>query len=190
MNRKHWRATAPGAVLALLALFQPWLEQRMVTHMVIELPLLFAIGWWAAPAGGSGAGWLRMINASGLTGLTVATVISAIWMLPLSLDAAVLDPVAGWLKVGSVLFAGWITRISLREARTAVQAFFLLNWAWMTAAAGALYQQAPERLCSTYQQGDQTWTGIGLVALVVAVVATWMAVSFRDGIAFPNASHS
>lgn len=190
MNRKHWKAVAPGAALTLIALAQPWLEQRMVTHMVVELPLLFAVGWWAAPARGNGAGWLRSINANGLTGLTVATAISAIWMLPLSLDAAVLDPLAGWLKVCSVLLTGWLTRISLREARTAVQAFFLLNWAWMTAAAGALYQQAPERLCSTYQQGDQAWAGIGLVVLVAAVVAMWMVASFRDGPSFEHASGS
>ncbi|HEY0503076.1 MAG TPA: hypothetical protein VGD42_06220 [Lysobacter sp.] len=181
MTRTMWRGVAPGAALAGLALFQPWLEQRMFTHMVVELPLLFAIGWWiAVPAEGRATTALQRVNASGLTGLTVAMVISAIWMLPLSLDAAVLDPVTGWLKVCSLLLAGWLTRHSLRQARPAVQAFFVLNWAWMTGAAGALYQQAPERLCSTYLQGDQAWTGIGLVILAIAVVAAWLAVAFRE----------
>lgn len=180
MNRQAWLGIAPGAALAGIALSATWLEQRMVTHMVIELPLIFIIGWWAASTHGRGPAWLRAVNVSGLTGLSLATVVSAVWMLPLSLDAAVLDPMVGWLKVCSILLAGWLTRISLREARPAVQGFFLLNWAWMTSAGGALYQQAPERLCSTYLQGDQAWAGLGLVALVVVVVASWMVLAFRD----------
>lgn len=179
MIRSSWRAVAPGVALAALAIFQPWLEQRMVTHMAIELPLLFAIGAWVAGRG-DGPAWLRRINASGLTGLTLAMAISVIWMLPVSLDAAVLNPIVGWLKVGSVLLAGWVTRLSLREARPAVQGFFLINWAWMTGATGALYQQAPEQLCSTYLQGDQAAAGMGLVVIAVIVVAAWLVLTFRD----------
>lgn len=153
----------------------------MLTHMVVELPLLFAIGWWSATRSQrSGPAWLRQVNAAGLCGLTVAMVISTVWMLPLTLDAAVLDPGIGWCKVATVLLAGWLTRISMRQARPAIQGFFVLNWAWMTGAAGTLYQQAPRRLCSTYLLNDQTWTGMGLIAMTVAVVATWMALAFRD----------
>ncbi|GAB3363431.1 hypothetical protein GCM10027431_02610 [Lysobacter rhizosphaerae] len=188
MTCSSWKAIAPGAALAALALLQPWLEQRMLTHMVLELPLLFAIGWWSAMSiARSGPGWLRYINAGGLSGLAVAMVISALWMLPLSLDAAVLGPAVGWLKVASVLLAGWLTCISLREARPTIQAFFVLNWAWMTGAAGVLYQQAPERLCSTYLLGDQAWAGRGLVALAVVVAATWIVLAFRDR---PTTEHS
>ncbi|MBF6025436.1 hypothetical protein [Lysobacter niastensis] len=193
MMRSRWhavgKAIAPGAALTGIALLQPWLEQKMVTHMVVELPLLFAIGAWAAtPGTGKGPSWLRQVNASGLTGLTMSMVVSAFWMLPLSLDAAVLNPFVGWLKVCSLLAAGWLTRISLREARPAVQSFFVLNWAWMTGAAGALYQQAPERLCSTYLLGDQAWAGMGLVALAIATVLAWMALAFREAPAVMNSS--
>jgi hypothetical protein len=180
MSRMRGASIAPGAALAALALFQPWLEQRMVTHMVLELPLLFAIGWWSAMPAQRGPVWLRQVNAGGLSGLTLAMVISAIWMLPLSLDAAVLSPLVGWVKTASILLAGGLSCISLREARPAVQGFFVLNWTWMTGAAGVLYQQAPERLCNTYLLGDQAWAGRGLVALAVAVVATWMLLAFRE----------
>jgi hypothetical protein len=187
VTRAHWKAIAPGAALSGLALSQPWLEQRMVTHMVLELPLLFAIGWWSTASARDEPRWLRSLNAGGLSGLTMAMAISALWMLPLSLDAAVLRPAVGWLKVVSVLLAGWLTHISLRNARPAIQAFFILNWAWMTGAAGALYQQAPERLCSTYLFGDQAWAGRGLVALAVGVAATWILLSFRER---PGSDHA
>lgn len=181
MIRARLRAIGPGVALSTLALFQPWLEQRMVTHMVVELPLLFAVGWWSAtPSQRRGPAWLRKVNGGGLSGLTAAMVISTIWMLPLALDAAVLGAVTGWLKIVTILLAGWLTRISMREARPAIQGFFVLNWAWMTGAAGALYQQAPQRLCNNYLLDDQTWAGVGLVALAVAVAAMWMMLAFRD----------
>jgi hypothetical protein len=92
----------------------------------------------------------------------------------------VLNPVVGWFKVASVLLAGWLTHLSLRDARPAIQAFFVLNWGWMTGAAGALYAQAPERLCSTYLLGDQAWAGRGLIALAVLVTGAWIVLAFRE----------
>ena len=35
MKRIASSALAPGLALALLALAQPWLEQRMLTHMLV-----------------------------------------------------------------------------------------------------------------------------------------------------------
>ncbi len=182
MSRAVVTALAPGVALAGLALLQPWLEQRMFTHMVVELPLLFAVGWWLAPdRTGTGPAWLRQVNAQGLAGLALALAVSTLWMLPLALDAAVLEPVVGLAKVVSVVLSGWLVRLSLRAATVVVQSFFLINWAWMTATAGVLYQEAPQRLCSTYLLGDQVWTGIGLVALAALVMVMWMMLVFRAG---------
>lgn len=181
MKRIETSALAPGLALAGLALAQPWLEQRMLTHMLVELPLLFAIGAWAASRlRGHGPAWFAAIDANGLTGLTVAMLVSAFWMLPIALDAAVLVPAIGLAKITSILLAGWCAVLSLRRARTAVQAFFVLNWVWMTGAVGAMYQQAPERLCSTYLQGDQAHAGIGLVVLAIVVAIAWVTTTFRD----------
>jgi hypothetical protein len=181
MRRDALGALGPGLALAGLALLQPWLEQTMVTHMAVEIPLIFAIGWYAGSrTKGRATAWLAMVNGNGLTGLTLATAVSAFWMLPIALDAAVLSPTIGWAKVASVLLAGWLTRLSIVQARTAVQAFFVLNWVWMTGAAGAVYQQVPERLCSTYLLGDQSRAGVGLVVIAVAVAMAWVATAFRD----------
>ncbi|MCC8363795.1 hypothetical protein LK996_12000 [Lysobacter sp. A6] len=181
MKRVATSALAPGLALAGLALAQPWLEQRMFTHMLVEIPLLFAIGAWAAVRMRRHApAWFATIDANGLTGLTVAMLVSAFWMLPIALDAAVLVPAIGMAKVASVVLAGWCAVMSLGRARTAVQAFFVLNWVWMTGAVGAMYQQAPERLCNTYLQGDQAHAGIGLVVLTIVVAIAWMTTTFRD----------
>lgn len=180
MSRDVFKVLLPGVSLAALAMLQPWLEQRMFTHMIVELPLLFAIGWWMAPKTlGKGPAWFQGINAYGLMGLSMAMAISMAWMVPLALDAAVLEPGVGWLKVVSVVLSGGLTRLSLRASPLGAQGFFIINWAWMTATAGVLYQEAPQRLCSTYLLGDQAWTGTGLVALSVGVISTWIVLAFR-----------
>lgn len=151
----------------------------MLTHMIVELPLLFAIGWQIVPNGGARR-WLAKYNGSGLTGLTFAMLTSAFWMMPLALDVAVLNPLVGWLKVVSVVLAGLLAQASMAEAKMPVQAFFVLNWVWMTGAVGVIYQQVPERLCSTYLLGDQSNAGIGLVLLAVVVTVSWIITAFRE----------
>lgn len=178
MKHRHLSQHAPGIALIALAPLQPWLEQRMALHMAVELPLLFAIGWWMGR--GPAPRWLEAINRQGLVGLAAAMIVSALWMLPVALDEAVLRPGVGLAKVASVLAAGYLARVSLRVASKAVQAFFVLNWAWMTGVAGALYQQAPEQLCSTYVQGDQASAGLALVVLAGVTTAVWMFSAFRD----------
>ena len=49
--------------------------------------------------------------------------------------------------------------------------FFIGNIAWMTATAGMLYLETPQRLCVNYLQDDQRHTGIGLVLLAIALGA-------------------
>ena len=178
MNRQVFSAAGPGLVLATLSLFQPWLEQRMALHMAVEIPALFAIGWWAGR--GRAPRWLEPMNVQGIAGLAAVMGVSALWMLPVALDEAVLSPAVGMAKVISLVAAGYLARASVRAASKAVQGFFVLNWAWMTGVAGLLYQQAPAQLCSTYVQGDQSAAGMGLVALSVAVAGAWLITAFRD----------
>ena len=45
------------------------------------------------------------------------------------------------------------------------------NIAWMTATAGMLYLETPQRLCVNYLQDDQQHTGIGLVLLAMGLGA-------------------
>ena len=178
MNRQVVSAAGPGLVLATVSLFQPWLEQRMALHMAVEIPALFAVGWWAGPS--KVPRWLKPMNAQGIAGLVAVMGVTALWMLPVALDEAVLSSAVGMAKVISLVAAGYLARASMRAASKAVQGFFVLNWAWMTGVAGLLYQQALEQLCSTYVQGDQSAAGMGLVALSVAVPGAWLITAFRD----------
>jgi len=164
----------PCLLLVATALGRGWLEATMPRHMLIELPLLFAIGWLTARSSRSDETHLRW-NANSLPALFAAMLITAFWMLPVALDLAVLDARVGMGKALSMLVAGALTGAVWRSAGLVMQAFFIFNWTWMTLTAGLLYQDAPQQLCSVYLSDQQPAAGRGMVILSLAVLGTWMA---------------
>ncbi|MDB6002626.1 MAG: putative cytochrome oxidase associated rane protein [Rhizobacter sp.] len=176
----HWQATLRGDVVALLiaaiACAHPWFEQTMARHMGLELPALFILGGCAAAhAGERLSRALSTWNRHGVPGLLFALCATSFWMVPAALDSAVLQGGVGLAKVASMVAAGLLTRASWRAAGPILQAFFVLNWAWMTLAAGLLYQQAPQQLCSVYLAEEQAQAGEALVLWAAAGLAAWLA---------------
>lgn len=176
--RPRWPTVALlGAFAALpLLLFWPALRQtiegRMSLHMLIEFPALFCAGW-AAHRLGLCAPWLHWIDWRGWTGATWVTLVSITWMLPSLLDLSLMSPPVAAAKVVSWWLAGWWLADSWRRLDPEVLLFFIGNIAWMTATAGMLYLDTPQRLCVNYLQDDQRHAGIGLVllAIVLGVIA-------------------
>lgn len=161
----------PGALLALLGLAHPWLEASMARHMLAELPLLFALGWYAAAL--AGARW-RPARAYAAPMLLAALLIVGVWMLPVALDLAVLRPGVNALKVLGLLLAGALAGAAWPVAGLVLQGFFMFNWSWMSIVVGLLYQDAPQQLCSVYLSEQQWSAGTGLVTLSSAVLVLWL----------------
>ncbi len=176
------RAALAGLCAALpLALLWPALRQaveaRMLTHMLLEFPALFASGWalqricrrydvvrrWARRA--------VLLDWRGWTGATLASIVSAAWMLPAALDLALLEPAVAAAKYASWWIAGWVLAGSLRRMDPELLLFLAGNLAWMMCSAGMLYVDAPDRLCVNYLQGDQRQAGIALVLAGLALAA-------------------
>lgn len=187
MKTGRW-LPGPCAVLAglpLLLLAAPLrhaLESRMAWHMLVEFPalLLGGLAWRrlaARRARGGAAG--RGLDAQGWIGATFLSAVAALWMVPTMLDLSLLHggialaKNASWWLAGGLLGTAW-PRMAL-EARL----FLLGNLAWMTATAGLLYRESPQRLCVNYLVGDQQQAGTGLVALAVALVGLAVALSLR-----------
>ena len=160
-----------GALAVLpLTLLWPALRQlvegRMSLHMLLEFPLLFAAGW-AAQRLGLRAEWLRWIDWRGWTGATLATLVSIAWMLPSLLDLSLMLPAVAAAKYLSWWLAGWWLAHSWHRLDPEVLLFFIGSIAWMSATAGMLYLDTPQRLCVNYLQDDQQHAGIGLILLAV-----------------------
>ena len=164
------------AMLAALPLLLLWpalrhmIEGRMSLHMLLEFPALLA-GGWAAQYLGLRAGWLHWIDWRGWTGATLVTLVSITWMLPSLLDLSLLLPAVAAAKYLSWWLAGWWLAHSWRRLDPEVLLFGIGNIAWMTATAGMLYLDTPQRLCVNYLQDDQRHAGIGLVLLALLLGA-------------------
>lgn len=176
---------AAAALVASLPLVLLWpalrhtIEARMLLHMLVEFPLLFAAGWamqrlcLRRPAMQRLARSMVLLDWHGWSGAALATVVTVAWMLPTLLDLALLEPTVAAAKYASWWIAGWMLAGSLRRMDPELLLFLVGNIAWMMASAGMLYIDAPARLCVNYLQDDQRQTGIALVlvALVLGALA-------------------
>lgn len=150
------------------------LEGSMALHMLVQIPLLVLAGYWLSAAlRPRFRRILQSFNAHGVTGWALASLALAFWMLPRALDAAVANPWIDAAKFGVLLLAGAALRGSWAASRPVIQLFFIGNWAWMTATAGLLYVEAPQRLCNAYLLGDQAITGHGLIVAAVFLPLLW-----------------
>jgi hypothetical protein len=178
------KRTAIRVVVALLplALFigpvRAFLERDMALHMLVEFPLLVAGG--AAASRWIPAAIARAVGQcdwKGIATLLAFTLVSAFWMIPAALDAALLVPEVGAAKYASWWLVGLALPSALRAAPPALVLFFAGNVVWMSATAGLLYADAPQRLCLSYMEASQRHAGAGLLAYAVAMTlagfATW-----------------
>lgn len=168
--------TATAAVALSLPPLRPLIEQSMVWHMLVQMPLLVLAGWWAASAWAPARG-MRW-NRFGLTGLMLAQCLTAYWMIPATIDRAVVVPSADAAKIISLVLAGAALRLGLRQAPVAAQLFFAGYGLPMLAWLGWYLASTDLRLCNAYSLQSQLRTGWGLVALSVALGLAW-AVSLR-----------
>jgi len=161
------------------------IEQSMVWHMLVQMPLLVAAGACAAAAWPQAMGgrWAR-INRYGLTGFMLAQCITAYWMIPALVDRAVVLPGADAAKLATLWVAGVALRQGYVQAPLAVQLFFLGYGLPMLAWLGFHLASTEVRLCNAYSLESQLRTGQGLVALALVLGLVWAA-SLRRQLASP-----
>ena len=153
-----------------------WLEADMARHMLVEIPLVVAAGAYLgrfAPPRMHAA--IACFDAFGLAGWLLAGLVTAFWMIPAALDAAVASPAMNAAKFASLAAAGFAVRSASRRSPLALEAFFVGNFTWMAATVGLVYQDAETRLCLAYLTDSQQRAGEGLVILAVVAFVAWLA---------------
>ena len=179
MSGKALRALVALLPLALfIAPVRRLLEGDMAVHMLVEFPLLLAAGASASRwVPGAIARIAKPCDWKGISTLLAFTLVSAFWMIPAALDAALLEPRVALAKYASWWLLGLALPSALRAAPPALVLFFAGNWVWMSATAGLLYVDAPERLCLSYMEESQRHAGAGLlfaaVAMTIAGFLAW-----------------
>lgn len=172
-----------GALLvALLALptMRHSLERVMVTHMLVQIPLLAVAGALAATS--LPLHWKTRIaawNTNGISGMTLALIASTWWMVPRALDWTLVSPLMETGKFVSLpLFVGAPMALSWSQLGSIGRGFVIANVLPMWAVVGWLYIAAPVRVCNFYLVDQQVVTGAGLLAASAALSLAAGAAAF------------
>ena len=176
-----------GATLSLPPL-RPLIEQSMVWHMLVQMPLLVLGGWllagrwqvWQAPI------LLDRFNRFGLTGFILATLIVGYWMIPSLIDRAVVVYGADMAKIITLWLCGAALRHSMQRAPLLAQMFFLGYTLPMMVWLGWYYASTDLRLCNAYSLESQLAAGRALVALASVAGAVWLGSLWRGQSQMPG----
>jgi hypothetical protein len=169
---RRWSAVL-AALMFLTVLLPPvkhGLESSMSTQMLVFMPLLVGVGVLlraALPAGvlQRGADW----DYRGVTGLVLASITAAFWMVPRLLDSAVAQPAVDAARYLSLpLLIGLPFSVSWPRMSFIVRGVFLLECIATLFRMGWLYLIWPDRLCNSYLLDDQQRLGQYLILIGVA----------------------
>lgn len=167
-----WAGLILWLMLSLPALRAP-LESDMTLHMLVQLPLLVLAGMLMT------TGLAKQVrtglhpwNHAGISGLLLASVVMAAWMLPSALDQALDQPLMTAAKFLSLpLLLGMPLALSWPHAGFLVRGMFLVEWIATLFRTGWLYVVSPTRLCLSYRLDEQQVTGEWLLAAGVLILA-------------------
>ena len=183
-NKPMRKTLGLAAVLfALLALptSRGAVERVMITHMLVQIPLLALVG--ALAATGLPPRWKARVaewNAHGIAGTLLALIASSWWMVPRALDLVLASPAMEAAKFVTLpLFVGAPLALSWRQLGGIGRGFVIANALPMWAVAGWLYAAAPVRVCNYYLVDQQVATGLGLLAASLALGVSACVWSFR-----------
>ena len=172
------------------------IEQSMLWHMAIQMPLLILTGWLLMasgsplPAAGISTRTNQLTalqttsqtyssctewNVYGLTGFVFSFITITYWMLPSAIDRAVVLPSADVIKLLSLLVCGASLRHSSVRAPALIQLFFLGNFLAMMLWLGSYFLQTDLRLCNAYSLQSQINTGWSLIAWGLGIGVFWGA---------------
>lgn len=153
------------------------IEQGMVWHMAVQMPLLVLGGWLSmrAMAATRIPGVFAQWNQFGLTGFIAAQAIIAYWMLPLAIDRAVVLPSSDVVKLIALTGCGAMLEHSMKRAPVVLQLFFVGYLVSMMTWLGFYFATTDLRLCNAYSLESQAHAGAAIVGLGIALGFAWLA---------------
>ena len=192
LNRSK-RARAIVALIAILALAMPsarvLFEQYMLSHMLIQLPLLVICGFWIADYLLERVTFRIELHLA-LPLLLIALITSMFWMLPRFLDASLAENNYFLLKFISLpLLVGLPFTFGWRNVDPVVKSFIMANLMSMLIVLAWLYIEAPVRLCNYYLINEQQDVGKTLIYIVVGISLYWASKLFIGRSANINIKH-
>lgn len=179
IKRRQRRAALIAAVMYAVLWLPPVnhaLVARMAVQMLVQTPLLIAVGYLlrsALPQRLVAA--IGSWNRNGISGLILVSFATAYWMLPRTLDAAATEPLFTAAKFITVpLLIGLPLGLSWPRMNFVVRGVLIMELIAMFFRLGWLYLISPLRLCNNYLLDDQQRTGEYLL-IIGAAILVWVA---------------
>ena len=184
-----------GTLLALatwvaiaLTPFGTWLESRLVSHVLVEIPVLvtvgFVLGRCIEPRLRRA---LKPLNGGGIPGILLVTFALAFWMIPRWLDASLQAPeIAAAKYISLVVLAGMPLAWSWDRLHPIARGLVKIEFLAMCFRLGWLYLISPDRLCNSYLIDDQVLLGRGLLVVGIALSITWLYPVFFGAWSVPS----
>ncbi len=166
------RGLISGLIIGLCLLMRGVLERDPVTHILIQLPALVFSGFiLVQPDRIRDQFW----NQGGWSPLLVALFMSIFWMLPRSIDAALIHIEMELVKFVSIpLLIGIPLAIGWSRAHPVLVSFIKAQTISMLLLLSFLYTHAPMRICNSYLVNDQVRLGYGFLVLAIIVGIVWV----------------
>lgn len=169
-----------AGILFLLAVFlslwplRALIIEDMFWHMNIQIPLLFLAGLISKIPASAFFQNLSRFNIYGLNSFIASQVILAFWMLPISIDRAIIHWEYDFAKIVSLIVCGWLIQISFKKTTVVIEVFFVGYFLAMLLWVGFYYIQSDARLCNVYSQDSQQYAGGGLIVFAVVLSLVWI----------------
>jgi hypothetical protein len=178
---RHARiGTAMLYVLLATPVVREWMEATMTGHMLLQIPLLAAIGvvlCYLLPERLQSS--LLAAAGGAIPCVLLATFASSYWMLPLALDGALTNPLEEAAKFLSLpVLVGLPLGLAWKRLEVIGRSFVWTNAISMLAVLGWLYIIAPVRVCNNYLVDQQESAGWWMVKLALLLFACWLGSFF------------
>jgi len=159
-----------------------FLESIMVTHMLIQMPLLIVSGWLMTSYIEERFDYIvKKWNKNGVAGIILVIIITTYWMIPRTMDEALQIPIVELFKFISLPFlVGCPLRLSWKRLSSVWRSFIGLNYISMFAFMAWLYIDSPVQICNNYLEIEQQLLGRGFLLITVAIVLYILQFAFID----------
>jgi len=174
-----------GFILYVILMFPPltkWMESIMITHMLVQIPLLIISGCLM------GQFFLNKFpkffsrwNKNGIAGMLLFVIITTYWMLPRIMDETLMIPSIEVFKFISLPFlAGVALRDSWQKVGGLGKSFVILNYLPMFAFMAWLYIDPPIQICNNYLEAEQKQLGWGFLFIMLTMIFYLLQLVFVD----------
>lgn len=160
------------AVAPSLPAFKFLLESSMVFHMTVQIPALIGAGYWLGRQLFGNIGQIpKDVELSATLSCWLWILLTSMfWMLPISLDKALISHYWDFFKVISLLLSGLLLRPALAGPKI-LTLFFVGSTVMMLFFIGYFYQDSELRLCNSYLIESQHTAGLGLILLAIILLS-------------------